>query len=315
MIVYKTIYPELSWLFERNLKDEIVKTGYGNDSSIFAIPCSRWSGAPNTSLGNTLTNLIFLEMVKEKYSIDTFDYLVEGDDALFVTNKKLDADEMYEYAKQNGFDLKFEQRERLDTAGFLSMKWFWWNNKLYTDVFDRWAYLRKTMDMRPHQVQRVGYWPLLAARLDSATRNISSSPLVKIAAHTAKKLSNYTLAQLNNWWDTRKLTIEKINFTLKSDYAIWTAKEEKLEYDETLEELDQYDYGIPRDYYNEIKQKLSTADPKTFHEGYGMMMDAYYMRDYVYPLQEECINQTNMRCNLTHQGSVIKSMVVGNQHN
>lgn len=144
-IVYNICYPELKDAFKVLCEEIIFKCGYAKDESetvsMYKMPCSRWSGAPNTSLGNSITNYVFIKMVEEKLDTE-FKFLVEGDDGLILSPIPINATWINKYAEKNGFALKFEEKNSVCEAGFLSL--IWDPDDLKPAVVDPWNQLVKT---------------------------------------------------------------------------------------------------------------------------------------------------------------------------
>lgn len=120
MRVYEKTMGKDNMEFVKHLTDDqdIMVVGDGRVS----VPCSRMSGEMNTSLGNSITNMVFIEMIMEKFNVKG-NYYIEGDDGLLCFESELDIDAVQTYAAEQGFVLKIEPAETAGSAGFLSMKW------------------------------------------------------------------------------------------------------------------------------------------------------------------------------------------------
>lgn len=287
-VVYRTVYPELSWFFDMMAKDETVRTGFGPDQAQFRIPCSRWSGAPNTSLGNTITNMVFLEMMQRKFDLN-MKYLVEGDDGLLVTDKPITQEQATLYARQNGFDLKFEQKESLGTAGFLSTTW---DNNGYRDVMDRWKYLKNTTTMRPYDMKKLGYWNLMAARMMSAVINIPKSRLVYRAYLACLKRGVPTMKLDYYSWLIAKVE-QKMDVEIQNDNMVFKGLLSPLP--KHIYDRDNDEYGITPELEEDIIRQLDDKNDAIVALGIGRLVDAYYEREQIYTTQENYLSTPNVK--------------------
>ena len=102
------------------LEDRIIRAGNG----IAKVPASRFSGEMNTSLGNSITNYIFIKMLLlDQNAEDKANFFIEGDDGLICSTVPLDVQRASEYARTQGFNLKMNQADTPGEAGFLSTYW------------------------------------------------------------------------------------------------------------------------------------------------------------------------------------------------
>lgn len=95
-------------------KDQVL---YGKHHR-FVIPACRMSGETCTSLGNGITNLILVNFVTHVFGGQVVDGLVEGDDGLYAISGHIPTQQEF---REAGCDVKLEQHEDLNTAGFCSM--------------------------------------------------------------------------------------------------------------------------------------------------------------------------------------------------
>lgn len=86
------------------------------------VPVSRFSGEMNTSLGNSITNYVFIKMIMSRFNV-TGNFFIEGDDGLICLQDPLNVAAVEQYAIENGFKLKIQQVARPGDAGFLSTYW------------------------------------------------------------------------------------------------------------------------------------------------------------------------------------------------
>lgn len=119
MLVYEKLLGVDNMKWVKNLTEtQIVTAGNGCAS----VPCSRFSGEMNTSLGNSITNYIFIKMVMREFNVSG-NFFIEGDDGLICLQEELDIAAVQKYAVANGFNLKMDKVESPREAGFLSTKW------------------------------------------------------------------------------------------------------------------------------------------------------------------------------------------------
>lgn len=170
--VYRTVYPEFYQYSIKYQLPMILSTGY-TDANKYYLDTSRASGAPNTSLGNSINNYCFIKSLEQEFNCNV-KFLVEGDDCIMNVDKHLDKDEVYEYALTQGFDLKIEEFDNYGQVGFLSLTWD--VDNLVPDMVNVWKHLIDAISFRPHQVMynkntktisdRV-YWNRLCAKMMS----------------------------------------------------------------------------------------------------------------------------------------------------
>ena len=91
-------------------------------NGLASVPVSRFSGEMNTSLGNSITNYVFIKMLMERFNV-TGNFFIEGDDGLLCFTKPLNTVQVSAFAKENGFNLKIDEVPRPGDAGFLSTYW------------------------------------------------------------------------------------------------------------------------------------------------------------------------------------------------
>lgn len=170
--VYKTVYPEFYQYSRKYQLPMILSTGYV-DANKYYLDTSRASGAPNTSLGNSINNYCFIKSLEEEFNCN-IRFLVEGDDCIMNVDKHLNKDDVYDYALSQGFDLKIDEFDNYGEVGFLSLTWD--IDNLVPDMSNVWKHLIDAISFRPHQVQynrklktiseRV-YWNRLCAKMMS----------------------------------------------------------------------------------------------------------------------------------------------------
>jgi hypothetical protein len=287
--VYKEIYPQLSWYFDQLAKDEYVTTGFGPDVAAFIIPTSRWSGAPNTSLGNSITNEVLIKMIIKHFDVKAR-YLVEGDDGLIVTDKPLNETLVLDYARKNGFDLKLESKEGLNTAGFLSLVW---DRNHTRDVVDRWRYLVKTVQMRHDDIRKIGYWNMLSARLMSAVVNIPGSRMIYEAYLNSLRWGVPT-DKLNYYNYLITVIEQQLEVEVKNDLMVM--KGVLRPQSDKVYEIDNDRYHVPATLEADIIARLR-GDQSSYIQALGDLVDVYYTQGTGYPTQADYLKPTPTHVN------------------
>ena len=124
MRIYKTLLGvDMHEYLDVLLETQYVKCGNGTAK----VPASRFSGEMNTSLGNSITNYVFIKMIMDRFDI-TGNFFIEGDDGLLCFEQQLDVTAVANFARENGFNLKIDEVATPGDAGFLST---YWTTELY----------------------------------------------------------------------------------------------------------------------------------------------------------------------------------------
>ena len=119
MRIYKQLLgPDMHEYLDILLQTQYVKCGNGTAK----VPASRFSGEMNTSLGNSITNYVFIRMIMERFNI-TGNFFIEGDDGLLCFEQPLNTQQVADFATENGFNLKINEVAQPGDAGFLSTCW------------------------------------------------------------------------------------------------------------------------------------------------------------------------------------------------
>lgn len=122
-VVYKRILPGVYHKFLDRLLDDVtaVNVQTGVELKFSAI---RLSGEMNTSLGNTITNLVSIYSACEILGVHEPRCVVEGDDAMVSVPRGVDPDRYVEVMRSMGYNIKMEA---FDVApgmgGYCSMYW------------------------------------------------------------------------------------------------------------------------------------------------------------------------------------------------
>jgi len=169
--IYRTIYPAFEQYAMKYAEPLIFACGRV-DPSIYVVDSSRASGAPNTSLGNSINNYIFIRMLEDHFSAN-FKFMIEGDDCIINSDTEIDVIAAKEFAFKNGFDIKMDRVEHYCKAGFLSTIW---NCDDYVpDTTNKWKHLVDAFTFRPQQVMtrnnidNKAYWKIQTSKLLSMT--------------------------------------------------------------------------------------------------------------------------------------------------
>lgn len=169
--LYRLIYPEFE-PYAKKYADPLIFACGRVDPSLYCVDTSRASGAPNTSLGNSINNFVFIKLL-EQHSNAQFKFLVEGDDCVINSNVELDLAETKRFALINGFDLKIDECEHYCKSGFLSMQWDCDN--YVVDSTNHWKHIVDAVTFRPQQVfdkntlSQRAYWKIQTSKLLSLT--------------------------------------------------------------------------------------------------------------------------------------------------
>lgn len=164
--LYTSIYPEFAEYCKKYAMPLIFACGR-DDPSLYCVDTSRASGAPNTSLGNSINNFVFIKLLERHYGAH-FKFLVEGDDCVINSDTQLDLEDVKVFALKNGFDIKIDQVDHYCKSGFLSMQW---NCDDYVvDSTEYWKHIVDAVTFRPSQVYGNGtlnqkaYWKIATSK-------------------------------------------------------------------------------------------------------------------------------------------------------
>lgn len=169
--IYRSIYPAFED-YAMKYADPLIFACGRIDPSIYVVDSSRASGAPNTSLGNSINNYIFIRMLEDHFGA-SFRFMIEGDDCIINSNIEIDVAEAKEFAFINGFDIKMDQVDHYCTAGFLST--IWNCDDYVADTVNKWKHLVDAFTFRPQQVMtrkeidNKAYWKIQTSKLLSMT--------------------------------------------------------------------------------------------------------------------------------------------------
>jgi len=283
-IVYSTVYPELKEYFEVFAQDIIFSVGRRtshSEPSTYFMPCSRWSGAPNTSLGNSITNYVFIKML-ERATNNSFKFCIEGDDGLIVAEKPLDEDFCHKYAEKNGFSLKMDKQESINTAGFLSMSWDDECNIEYENI---WKYLVSAITFRPWKVRDLDtYYEYMKSKFMSLCVMMPKHELFIEILKGIEKLQQrkgISIFVSNKTWTLKKYDELGINYDHNANGSI-TLRDiistiEKKMKPEYYGEI-YMRYCITDKLVKQLKRELNSGDEKLFNHAVREIIEIYHTR-------------------------------------
>jgi hypothetical protein len=107
-------------ILEELLKDQtMIFRGTG---MTMKVPCMRFSGEMNTSLGNSIVNYVSIKLAAATMNV-AVDCVIEGDDALIVGPVDMDLTRYQRVMHDMGFVVKVDAVESLGAAGYCSSRW------------------------------------------------------------------------------------------------------------------------------------------------------------------------------------------------
>lgn len=257
-IVYKRLcgsdnVPYLNLL----LKDQRVAVGNGSAH----VPVSRFSGEMNTSLGNSITNYVFIRMLMSHFG-SSGNFYIEGDDGLLCFQQELDVDLVREFAVQNGFNLKIDRVKSPGTAGFLSTYWNT-DNQCYKLPLGK--YLTAAAWMNPHS--RVPPKELLVARLGSMMEENPGNYLLNelyLGFKEKYSLEGVILKEADNY-AREKLTSRGVTFTEYKGMLEYAAPKFNPDRDASFAELVEL-YNCSYSYLCSLSERSRTHPEETYAE-------------------------------------------------
>jgi hypothetical protein len=278
------VYPELKEYFEVFAQDIIFNVGRrtaNSEPSTYFMPCSRWSGAPNTSLGNSITNYVFIKML-EHATNNSFKFNIEGDDGLIVAEKPLDEQFCHEYAERNGFSLKMDKRESINTAGYLSMSWDEQYNIEYENI---WKYLISAITFRPNKVRDLDtYYEYMKSKFVSICVMMPKHELFYEILKGIEKLQNrhnISIFLTNKAWNMKKYEDMGIQFEQNTNGSITlrnlietVGQKMKPEYYNEV----YYNYCITDNLVKQLKTELNSGNETLFNHAVREIIEIYHTR-------------------------------------
>lgn len=281
--VYRIVYPEFYEYAKKYQLPMILRTGYV-DYNTYYLDTSRASGAPNTSLGNSINNYCFIKSLEEEFDCN-IKFLIEGDDCIMNVDKHLDTQQVYEYALSQGFDLKIDEFQNYGDVGFLSLTWD--PDNLVPDMSNVWKHLIDAISFRPHQVSyndktktmsNRTYWNRLTSKLMSLVLLAPKHELIwklfeasydwKLRVDGLRKLKTtdkYKMKILGN--DAYQSTKE-----FKEDLIDRIRNHTRLDLNYQIRQL--YSYG--EQHVQLIDELLSTKQEKDFLRAFDIICEIYY---------------------------------------
>lgn len=262
MVVYRDIMGEDAMPYlDILLQTQVIKTGNGAAKS----PASRFSGEMNTSLGNSITNYIFIKMLLANQGLsEDANFFIEGDDGLICCTKPLDVSRAALYATTQGFNLKIQQANSPGEAGFLSTFW-----EADQTVFK--YPLGKYMAGHAWRVpgRPISDEDLLLARLSSTIEENPKNNLV-IALHDAlcvkynKTVGESYAYKPNDNYFREKLDMQKVEYVEENGMLKYLLPRFEL-HPLGAEFLNDY-YQINAGYYAELMAKINADPVKAYRE-------------------------------------------------
>lgn len=289
-LIYSSIYPEFTEYAAKYMDPLIFTTGR-TDPSLYVVDTSRASGAPNTSLGNSINNYIFIKMVEHQFGA-TFRFLVEGDDCVINSDIKLNVDEVKDYALENGFDLKMDEVGHYNQSGFLSMRWN--NDDFVVDSTEHWKHLVDAISFEPTKVLRRGqldhklYWKYQTAKLLSASLLNPKHELIHILfEHSLMWYKTYYGDKKVKMLDKRKQIMLRYNPDINNRSLLERVR--KTYHPECYPEI-RNEFGYDLRFVKYIRRLLSVRNELAFEKAVILILDVYHVREVKYFNDIETIN-------------------------
>lgn len=289
-LIYETIYPEFGD-YAKKYMDPLIFTTGRKDPSLYVVDTSRASGAPNTSLGNSINNYIFIKMVEHQFGA-TFRFMVEGDDCVINSNIKLDVDEVKDFAIENGFDLKMEERGHYSQSDFLSMRWNM--DDMVVDSTQHWKHLIDAISFEPQKVMRNGqvdhklYWKYQTAKFIScALLNPKHELIHLLFEHSLNWYRYYYGDKKLKMYDKRKQILLRYNPGITSRDLLQRIR--STYHPECYGEI-RNEFGYDERFVQYIKKLLSVRNEYAFEKAVNLILEVYHVREVQYFNDIETIN-------------------------
>lgn len=261
MVVYREVMGENAWPYlDVLLEDQIVKTGNG----VAKIPASRFSGEMNTSLGNSITNYLFIQMLLHDQNVTDANFFIEGDDGLICSTVPLDVDRASVYARTQGFNLKIAPANRPGEAGFLST---FWEEDLTVYKYP----LGKYMSGHAWRVPGtpISDEDLILARLSSTIEeNPKNNLVIKMHMELCRKYGKEGKENLaykpNDNYFREKFDMQGVEYTIVGDLLCYKLPRFEL-HDKGAQFLLDF-YHVDSVYYEELMTKIEKDPLGTYRE-------------------------------------------------
>lgn len=281
--LYRKIYPEFYQYSKKYQLPFIFKTS-GSDPNIYYVDTCRASGAPNTSLGNTVNNYCFIKSIEEEFQCHA-KFLIEGDDCILNVDKHIPQNDLKEYAIKCGFDLKLDEFDTFGHVGFLSL---YWEDNLVPDMTNVWKHLIDAFAFRPRQVgynsktktiNNALYWNRLTSKLLSLTLLAPKHELIYLLFKKAYEFNiHYNGHKKIKMMDKRKMMMMKdVDNIIESNnqHNLLAKIESEFRGDLVAEIRTKYAYG-PK-LVELVKQLLDSNTEEKFNRAVNIILDTYYI--------------------------------------
>lgn len=286
--IYKIIYPDFEPFAMKYCEPLIFACGR-NDPSLYVVDTSRASGAPNTSLGNSINNYVFIKMIEKQYNTE-FKFLVEGDDCVINSRDELDVDSVKSFALRNGFDLKMEQCEHYCTSGFLSMQWSMDN--FVVDSVEIWKHLMDAITFDPDKVlikNRMDdrlYWKYQCSKfLSMALLNPKHELIHMLFEYSYKWYEYYFGKKKIKFLDRRKEQMLKFDTRVESSDLI--TKVRNTYHPELYTEI-RSTFNYNQKDVDTVKKYLQGMNELGFSHAVNYILQIYHNRETMFYTNYEC---------------------------
>jgi hypothetical protein len=193
------------------------------------VPCMRFSGEMNTSLGNSILNYVSIMVAADTMNVKV-DCVVEGDDALIVGPSGMDLEEYQMVMRRMGFNVKLDQVESLGSAGYCSSRW----TSDLLPMPDARSFLPDLFWTDPTSLKTMSREELLSAKVMSYAYECPYMPVMYKVYQ--KYLMSYGKSRLNQY----EVSEMSRMFAVKSEKDYYVISGKIIVREPTIEERDRF---------------------------------------------------------------------------
>lgn len=274
MRVYRDIMgKDMHKYLEILLQDQNVTVGNGSAY----VPVSRFSGEMNTSLGNSITNYVFIKMIMAQFNV-TGNFFIEGDDGLICLHQPLDVHQVERFAIENGFRLKIAQVDTPGSAGFLST---YWDQDMMPYKYPLGKYLAGSAWRLPQT--RIAPIPLFIARLSSMIEeNPKNDVLIALHKSFCRKYSldcdTLHIYKPDDNYFREKLDLQNVSYERVGGMLRY--KMPRYDYHQSGKEFLLEKYFLNHDRYDELMDKIQKNPEAAYSE--VVLLFSHYLTSNTY---------------------------------